>query len=260
MKVRQALALFRVYWADIFAYRAVAFIWMFSDLQDSILLPLVWHAAGGMPGYSVSEIGIYYVLALSISQIVTCHLLWDIGFEIREGLFSEQLMRPVSHLASSFVRNLAWRWGKFVLFLPVLMLMLAVYGIPSNYSLRLIPEFWISLALGQVMAFFIAYALSMIALWTTDFMSLFQIYYFPEMLLSGRVVPIESLPDGVQKFSSFAHFRYTVGFPTEIAMNRISQVAIWQGLGIQIAWIAIFWGLSAWLFRKGCQQYSGFGM
>lgn len=253
-------ALFRLYLADVFAYKAAAVIWVLGDLQVAIMMPLVWRAVGGVGGMSPSEVTTYYIVVLTVSQFVTCHLLWDIAWDIKEGTFSSLLLRPVSHLASSFSRNLAWRTGKLILYVPVFLMLLLMYGIPASNTFHPTWEFWLSVILGQTMAFLAAYTVAMVALWTTDVTSIFQVYYFPELLLSGRVVPLASLPPWVQNLAECTHFRYTVGFPTEVLLGRVAGPAVHWGLGVQAAWLLLFWGTSRLLFKKGVRQYYGFGM
>lgn len=259
-QLRKLSALFKLYLADVFAYKAAAVIWVLGDLQVALMMPLVWRSVGGVGGMSPEQVTVYYLVALSVSQFVTCHLLWDIAWDIKEGTFSSLLMRPVSHLASSFSRNLAWRTGKLILFVPVLATMLLAYGIPDPHMFHPTWAFWASIVLGQTMAFLAAYSVAMVALWTTEVTSLFQVYYFPELLLSGRVVPLESMPDWIQRLAKFTHFRYSVGFPTDVLLGKISQQEILLGLGVQSAWLAFFWVLATILFKKGVRQYYGFGL
>ena len=223
-------------------------------------MPLVWRAAGGVHGYSAEDTTNYYVVTITVSQFVTCHLLWDIGLDIREGAFSSMLLRPLSHLSVSFSRNVAWRVGKLALFVPFLLVLIPFYGNANFGSLQMDCIFLIALILGQTLAFLAAYSVAMLAMWTTEFVSLFQLYYFPELIFSGRVVPLTSLPDWAQSASQFLHFRYTVSFPAEILLGRLSLNQITVGLAIQLGWIILFFGLSRILFNLGVKKYSGFGM
>lgn len=253
-------ALVRLYQADVFAYKASAFIWVLGDLQVALMMPIVWRAVGGLSGFSVAEVTSYYLVMMTISQFVTCHLLWDIGFDIREGTFSGQILRPFSHLSMSFARNIAWRVGKLVLFLPFLLLLLPIYGFEHLVAGRVDGSFLLALMLGQTLAFFAAYCIAMVAMWTTEFVSLFQLYYVPELIFSGRVVPLTALPEWAQAIGRASHFRYTVAFPTEVYLGRLTQAEVMAGFGAQVGWGVFFYALSLFLFQRGVKQYSGFGM
>ena len=252
--------MFRLYLADVFAYKASAFIWVLGDLQLALMMPIVWRAVGGLQGYSVEQVTAYYIVTMTISQFVTCHLLWDIGFDIREGAFTSMLVRPVSYLTSSFARNMAWRIGKVVLFVPFLLVLLPAYGFSNFTSLRVDATSVAVLFLGQTIAFLSAYCVAMLAMWTTEFVSIFQLYYFPELLLSGRVVPLEALPSWAQYVAQWSHFRYTVSFPAEAFLGRLTEAQLQHGAMAQCLWIAVFLVFAKVLFNLGLKQYSGFGM
>lgn len=234
-------------------------VWVLGDLNASLLMPVVWHAVGGVAGYSASQVTTYYVIAMAVTQIVTCHLLWDIAVDIREGAFSVSLTRPIPYFWFSLARNIAWRIGKLVLFVPVLCVLLMVYGLPELNTVSFGFEFWVALVMGQSMSFAAAYCMAMVTLWTTEFESLFWLYYLPDLLFSGRVVPLSAFPDWAKGLASVSHFRYTVGFPTEIAMGRLSPGDVWFGLAMQSGYLLAFAWLGQALFRRGVRQYAGFG-
>jgi len=257
--IRKSVALFRLYAADVFAYKAAALIWVLADMQTALIMPFVWSAVGGVAGMAPGQTVAYYVAAMCVSQFVTCHLLWDIAVDIREGVFSSLLLRPVSHFFASFVRNVAWRIGKVALFVPVVLVLLPLYGRPDWGGARISPEFVVAVLLGQTLAFLSAYCMAMVALWTTEFISIFQIYYFPELLLSGRVIPLGAFPPAVQTLSEWTHFRYTVAFPIDVLFGKATGSVFLTGILIQLGWCVVFLFLGQHLFRKGVRQYAGFG-
>lgn len=242
-----------------FAYKGVAFIWVLGDLQLTLIMPVVWRAVGGVGGYDPDQVTAYYILTMTVSQFVTSHLLWDIGFDIREGVFSSLLLRPINHLWASVSRNLAWRVGKVALFLPLLAALMPLYGVPNLGAARFDVAFFAAVFLGQTLAFLAAYCMAMVALWTTEFVSLYEMYYLPELLLSGRVVPLAALPEWARHLANLTHFRYTVSFPAELALGHLSNQAQQFGFLMQCGWTLFFLFLARFLFSRGVRQYSGFG-
>ncbi len=114
------------------AYRAAGFIWVLTDGVSLLIMPAVWIAAakgGEIAGYSGNDFAIYYLSFLLISSFVVSHLMWDIAIEIKEGLFSTQIVRPVSWFELTTVRNLSWRVVRTTLFLP-----LAIVFVPVSYT------------------------------------------------------------------------------------------------------------------------------
>lgn len=262
---RKTSALVSIYIQETLAYRAGAFIWTLADGQMALILPAVWIAAMGsgteeIGGRNASEMVTYYLWATLLSQFVVCHLMWDIAFEIREGVFSVYLLRPMRVVWAQLARNVGWRVVKVLLFMPILAAFALIYhrylsGLAAHVGIA----FWSSLILAHFLSFFVAWTISLVSLWTTEFVSVFRLYYFPEMFLSGRLVPIETMPSWIQTMADYSPFQYTVAFPVSVLMGQMEAGAIAQGVILQCAWIAVFVFVSGALFRAGVRQYTGFG-
>lgn len=258
-------AIFIVYMKDNFAYPVASGLWVLADAQTAIILPAVWVAAAGpsgmIAGFDQSGIVTYYLVSMVLAQFITCHLMWDIGWDVREGVFSVQLVRPLDYFLTQTGRNFAWRMTKLILFVPLYAVVFLIYRSSVHVShFHFSAAFFLSVLLAQQLSFVAAYCMAMVTLWTTEFESVLRSYYIPEFILSGRTVPLSALPLWVTGIATWTHFRYTNSFPTEMLLGRISGAAVWQGIGIQAGWIVVFLGLSRILFRYGTRNYSGVGM
>jgi len=260
---RKFKSLAEVYWQEMLAYPVASMIWILTDAMLALIMPAVWLSASageGMFGMTSPEMVTYYLITLVLSQFIVCHLLWDIALSIKEGMFAIQLARPFPIYWNFAAQNLAWRVGKLILFAPFLLCYLTAYhqylgSVPLHFSL----EFFLSTILAHVLSYNIAIAIAMITLWTTEFHSVFALYYFPENFLSGRVVPLAALPSWATLAGNLLPFRFTVALPTEILMGRINGSDAWQSIAMQCAWIVAFYFIGKILFARGMRQYSGFG-
>lgn len=262
--LRKLGAIFRIYLRECFAYPAASFIWVIADVQAALILPAVWLASAGPTGLAGgmdrAHLITYYLVTMTLSQFVICHLMWDLAIDIKEGYFSAQLLRPLDYFRTSLARNLSWRVAKLAMFVPILPIVVLAYGGLTGISLHFTWAFWVSAVLAHLLSFLAAYALTMVSLWTTEFMSIFRLYYVPEMFLSGRVIPLSAMPPWVQTVGSLTHFPYMVSFPTNVLLGEVSPRDIWFGLGIQCAWCLLFALLGPVLFARGMRQYSGPGL
>jgi ABC-2 type transport system permease protein len=122
------------------------------------------------------------------------------------------------------------------------------------------PEFWISLLLGHFVSFTVVMAMTMIALFTQEAMSIFELYYIPFLFLSGQLFPISMMPPWVASIAKVLPFYFTTGAPTEILIGRVSGAAAWQNIAIQLVWITIAYFAARVLWRKGLRHYNGVGL
>jgi len=262
--LRKWRAVFSIYFQDGIAYRASGLIWVTIDLATAVTMPLVWAAAsknGPIGGFSSSDFILYYLCMLFLGSFVMSHIMWELAMEIKEGQFSTMLLRPMSFYQLNFFRNLSWRVIRPILFAPFFVLLLFAYrGFLTHAEIHLGWEFWASVAMGHLVSFTFVMMMAMLALFTQEVSSIFELYYIPMLFLSGQLFPIAMLPTWGAKLAKLFPFYFMTGAPTEILIGRITGPAIYQVLGTQALWVAICYVLSKVLWKTGLKHYTGVGM
>ena len=81
--------------------------------------------------------------------------------------------------------------------------------------------------------------IGMLNFWTTRGAAVFDLYMATEMLLSGRLVPLQLMPEWVQTLANFLPFKWTFGFPIESLVGNLSTRDLLLGLCAQALWIGI---------------------
>ncbi|MDR3691090.1 MAG: ABC-2 family transporter protein [Fimbriimonas sp.] len=262
--LRKWRAVFSIYFQDGIAYRASGLIWVTTDLATAVTMPLVWAAAsksGPIGGFTSSDFILYYLCMLFLGSFVMSHIMWELAMEIKEGQFSTMLLRPMSFYQLNFFRNLSWRVIRPVLFAPFFVaLLLAYHSYLKHVDIHLGWQFWASVIMGHLVSFSFVMMMSMLALFTQEVTSIFELYYIPMLFLSGQLFPIAMLPDWAAKLAKMFPFYFMTGAPTEILIGRIGGGAVYQVLGIQVMWVTVCYGVSRILWRVGLRHYTGVGM
>lgn len=262
--LRKWRAVFSIYFQDGLAYRASGIIWIMTDVTTAVTMPLVWARAGGaglIAGFRTSDFVLYYLCMLLLGSFVTSHIMWDLAMEIKEGQFSSALLRPISFFQVSYLRNLSWRVIRLSLFAPFFLLLVWMYrGLLGDATLNFGWTFWTSLILGHFVSFTVVMAMAMLALYTQEVYSIFELYYIPMLFLSGQIFPISVLPAWATTLARFFPFYFTIGAPTEILIGRVSGDAALRTIGIQAVWIVVAYVAGKLLWRRGLRHYSGVGM
>ena len=95
--------------------------------------------------------------------------------------------------------------------------------------------------------------------WTTRGSAIFQTYMMAELLLSGRLVPLQLMPAWTQGAADWLPFKWTFYFPIEALVGHLTTTSLLSGLGMQILWTAIG-GCLVWAFwRASVRHYSAVG-
>jgi len=264
LTLRQMKAMISIYIQEGFAYRASGVIWILTDMGTAVTMPFLWIAAAGsgsIQGFTAADFVAYYTVMLFVSSFVQSHFMWEIGYEVREGIFSSQLIRPMNWYAFMLARNIAWRVVRTFYFIPFAIAMCAMFWpwiSSANYYWGW--EVWVLLILGHFTSVCFVMAMGLIALFTQETDSIFGLYYFPMLFLSGRMFPVDVMPDWVKMLAVFSPFYYTTGAPTEAILGRATAPQMYAAMGWQVLWIALCYVAYRVIWARGLRQYTGVGM
>src|SRR5262249_49283595 len=130
MSLRSALRAYPQFlktgFASAVAYRAEFLIWMFSTNMPLVMLA-IWAAAarsGPVGSYTQTGFAAYYLCALLVRLMTGAWIVWELTMEIRQGVFSLRLLRPIHPLWQMSAENLAAIPMRGVVALPVLIILL----------------------------------------------------------------------------------------------------------------------------------------
>ncbi len=263
---RADFAVFKIWFEDSLAYAASGVIWVLTDFLMAVTMPFIWIAAakstgGVVAGFPIAQMVLYYLGSIVFTTFITSHMMWEIGNEIRDGLFSVSLTRPYSYYRFTFLRGLAWRIFRPVIFLPFLLFLLFVFrGILIHAHAYFSWELAVSIVLGHLVSFTMVMAMAPIALFTQEALSIFELYYAPMMFLSGQLFPVSALPNWAQDVAKVLPFYYTTGVPSDAFAGRIQGHALFHAILIQLLWICLFYPLGKLVWKMGLKRYTGTGL
>jgi ABC-2 type transport system permease protein len=126
-------------------------------------------------------------------------------------------------------------------------------------SLLTWPLFFLSAAMAAGISFLIAYTLALIAFWILEISTIVFILYSFEYFLSGQTFPLDIMPGWFQAILRWLPFPYELFFPVQVFLERVQGAELWQGLGIQAAWVGILFLISQAIWRRGIRHYQAVG-
>lgn len=251
---------------------AFVYRWNFFIRAAFGLVPLaatvwVWRAifqarGSEVSGYSFGEMVFYFVAVTVVESLVSpSDDEWQIASDIREGRMNAFLLRPLNYRAyraSLFLSSRVVYAG--VAAGPLLAL---AWWLSGEMRWPAGGAAWAAFAVSMVMAaalqFLIAFLLATLAFWVLEISTLVFILYSFEYFLSGRIFPIDVMPEGLKAVLMALPFPYELYFPVAIWMGRVSGGALWGGLAVQAAWTLALLAASTWLWRRGVRHYGGYG-
>jgi ABC-2 type transport system permease protein len=193
------------------------------------------------------------------NQLTYAQTNWTLGDMIRAGLLNSWLVRPLPALYNVLSSEVAGKVVYMVFVIPaaaVLALVLRpeLHTTPAHAGLALL-----ALLLAWALRFFWGCWLALLAFWSTRADALLAVQDSLVFLLSGIAAPLALLPGGLQVAARWLPFRYMVGFPVEILVQRLPAGEILFGLAVQTGWLLLALALTALTWRSGLRRYAAVG-
>jgi ABC-2 type transport system permease protein len=114
-------------------------------------------------------------------------------------------------------------------------------------------------ALTALLQFFLSYTMALLAFWVLEVSTFIFVVFAFEYIAGGHLFPLDILPPTLLKFLYFTPFPYQLFFPVNIYLGRTTGAALYQGLCIQMFWVAAAYLLARFVWHRGITKYSAVG-
>ena len=255
---------FKTTLASFLQYRAAIFIWIIGHVLEPLIYLVVWSVVsrsseGGIGGFGAGDFAAYFIVMMLVNHVTYTWIIYEFEYRIRHGSLSFSLLRPLHPIHTDIVDNVSSK----LITLPVMLLAAAILAIVFRPTFHLAPwavaAFVPALFLAFIVRFLIEWTLALAAFWTTRVSAVNQGYYVAALFLSGQVAPLALLPYPVQVAAAVLPFRWTIGFPVELLLGRLTPIQALTGLAAQAAWVGLGLVLLRTVWRAGVRTYSAVG-
>jgi len=254
--------LLRVGVAETVAYRAEFIVWMLTSTMPLINLALWTSVADEAPfqQYRSQDFVAYYLGLLIVRNLTGNWVAWQIMEEIRMGVLSMRLLRPVHPFIAYACSHIAALPFRSLIALPLAVILLLSSGAsalttdPLQVAL-LLP----SVLLAWLITFGIFYALGCLGFWMTQAFGIINFYFAVWSIFSGYLLPLDLLPFGIGTVAKYLPFYSMLGAPVELMTKHLTtaqtlELVAWQG-GWAIGCVAV--ALLVW--RAGIRRFEAVG-
>lgn len=265
--LRALPTLMRVGFAEAVAYRAEMLVWVLATTMPLIML-LLWTAvaeAAPVPSatgrtWSSGGFVAYFLVVFIVRQLVSSWASWEINFEVRQGLLSMRLLRPIHPIISFAVQNLAYMPLRLVVTLPVVVVLLVSPGAAHlTREPRLLALACVSMLGAWLISFFANIAIGALSLYMESSVKVMDVWLAAFFVFSGYLFPLDLFPPWLKAASDWLPFRFMVGLPVELVTQGHALAQALPLLAQQWAWAIGFIALAALLWRRGIRRYQAFG-
>jgi ABC-2 type transport system permease protein len=250
--------------AAMLQYRASLAIWLIGNILEPLIYLVVWttvssSSGGSVGGFEARDFAAYYIVLLVVNQVTYTWVMHEFDYRVRQGSFSAALLRPVHPIHTDIADNIASK----LVSLPF------VLGAAAALSLLFHPSFrttaWAAAAVVPVLvlAYFVRFLLDWIvalaAFWTTRSSAINQVHFMAVLFFSGQIAPLALLPAPLRVAATVLPFRWTIGFPVELVLGRLTPAQTLAGVAWQCGWLVAGWALLRLAWRASVKRYSAVG-
>lgn len=245
-------------------YRGGAILSLFGFMVEPIVYLAVWRTVaeaqgGSVGGYATAELAAYYIVWTLVRVFNLAFTPYGWEWRIRGGRLNEFLSQPINpfHRDLSFFAGQKFIW--VLMWIPVALIMTLTFRPALSPGWLEIGVFVVALWGGFLVRFALLYVIGLVTFWTTRASAIFEIIIAGELVLSGRLVPLDLMPEWVQSVAAFLPFKWTFEFPIEVLIGRVSPSEMLTGVAAQTGWFVVLVGLFAVTWRQAIKRYAAVG-
>lgn len=250
--------------AAMFQYRAALGIYLIGNILEPIIYLVVWttvaaSSGGSVGGFAAPDFAAYYIALMLVNQATATWVMYEFDYRIRQGSFSAALLRPVHPIHTDIADNLASKAVSLPLMLAAAGGMAVLFHPAFHAPLWAIALFVPSLVLAYFVRFLLDWTVALAAFWTTRVSAINQIHFMAVLFFSGQIAPLALLPAPLRVAATILPFRWSVGYPVELVLGRLTPAQALAGLAWQVGWLAAGAIILRFAWRASLKNYSAVG-
>jgi len=209
-------------------------------------------------GFSFNELITYYVLTWIVFTLTWSTVEDEMRTEIRSGRMTTEIIKPINYLLYKFFVNIGQRlFSLFTEGIPLIAVGLVFLKI--KLSLAFLPLSVISVMLAFTLNFLLSSVTGMSSFWFVNNAGIKKFRRILTSFLGGNILPISFFPASAQQIMSFLPFQYINFVPIMIFMGKYSLREAVIGIALQAVWIAIFYLICLFIWKKAIRKYTAVG-
>ncbi len=256
----------KIGFAEAVAYRGEMVIWVLATTMPFVMLSLWSAVAAGSPvvgtgrTWTSSTFVAYFLCMFIVRQLISSWACWEINFEVRQGMLSMRLLRPIHPIVSYGASNLAYLPMRFVVTLPVVVGLLFTPGASMlSRDWRMWGLWAASMLGGWGITFFVNIAVGALSMFMESSIKLMDVWLAGFFVFSGYLIPLDLFPSWLRWATTWLPFRFQIGLPVELATDVHDFDHAVKLVAQQWAWLALFVFAALGLWRVGVRRFQAYG-
>jgi len=255
-----------IYWQRALTYRFSIVAYRIGEVTETLVLILLWTAIYEgqelIRGFTLEEM-VTYVLMGTLFSVATRNFGTGlIAREIKDGILSTLLVKPINYLAYDFFRGLGRRTfvSGFSVLSQLIVMLFFLDTLILNLDFKTNALILVMLILTLLIESLLSYLLGLIAFWTDEVDGIFETFGRIRQFFAGGYFPLSLLPLTFLQISFALPFAYSFFVPAQLYLGKMDFATGVKGLGVQVIWIFILYAIIQFVWKRGLRRYEGIGI
>jgi len=214
----------------------------------------IFSSKGSTVGGLTLNAMIWYLVVTELITLSRPNVHLQVNSDVKDGSIAYMLNKPYNYVLYCF--------SYFLGELGIKLLTNSITGIAigfvfvgalESFNFVNLPFVMLSIAAGCCINFFIYMTLALTSFWFEENKAFFWIYSKLIFTLGGMLMPLELFPQWLKSVAQYMPFAYVTYVPARLAVD-FSLDNFYRQFGIQMIYLAVFFGTAMILYRKGTRS------
>lgn len=266
MKIKTFFAIINTTFQRSMTYRFSIVAYRVGEIMENLILILMWASIYKgqemIQGYTVNQMTTYVLVGFLVNTAVRNFLTDFIANEIKEGKLSSTLLKPISYIQYSLVREVG-RLGLpliFSFFSQAILILFFLDRVIFNTDWKYLTVMIVMVFLAFITELLFSFLVGLMAFWIVEVDGVNATIARVKRFFSGGYFPLSLLPIALVKISFILPFSYSFFVPTQLYLKKISPLDGLKGVAVQIVWIFLLYFIIKFVWKRGLIKYESVGI
>jgi ABC-2 type transport system permease protein len=239
---------FRIYLAiaamvpkEFFTYRVWFWIGIILRTIGMTIYVFFWRAVyadtNSIAGMNLQQTLSYILLAQIFAPLLDMFLVFEFGYNLREGQMAIALLRPVNLQGNFYVQAFSRLLVGMITQIPMAIIATLAFGLQWPSDPGVWAAFMVTVIFGRTVLFFFDWIMACLTFYTTEVWGLGVLIDGISLFFSGGLVPLVMMPAWLQVIAQSFPFAQALYVPLAVLTGIVPLSQLPQVWLIQILWI-----------------------
>lgn len=214
----------------------------------------VYASTDSIASLNLNQTLTYILLAQIFAPLANINLIFEFGYNLREGGIAHVLLRPLDIQGSFFGQYFAGTVTEMLMQLPLALAVTVLFQLQWPTDPAVWGAFVLSAILGRAVLFFFDWMLACLTFYTTEVWGLGVLVYGINLFLSGSLIPLAMLPGVFKTLAVMTPFAQALYIPVSL-LSGVTPLADAPRLWLmQAVWLVSLLVLSRLVFSVAVRK------